>query len=630
MRHYSNEEIETALAQLEDLYGLDSPELLEFTSYITGGNDASELDTTHEPVSIEQFITDPYFMGGIFETVWPAVKESIKDVINGGFNEALFTGAIGVGKTTRATIIAAYNLYVLSCYRDPQAKLGLMPRSEIVIAMLNKTETLARDVTYKKFRRLIEQIPYFSENFPFDASVEKKMLFPNDIVVIYAAATNDKLMGMDIVSGIVDEINFFARVEKSKRSALGGLYDQAMEIYNGIVRRIKSRFLGVDGLNGCLSVVSSRSHVGDFTDRRMKEVAEELARGEENKTYIDDKPQWEMLPPLRPDGKVRFSGKTFMVAIGSERLNSAIIEHTTEAQDREILHVPIEFYSDFLKDIEGSLRDFAGRVSRSKNAYFYNMEQVWLATDPFDQQQYQTIFTVDQWELSRGMPPLNEAFKLYNPHCFRAAHIDLGLNKDGCGIAIGHSPGEMSVRIRDGDNYIIEEAPIIHYDLLLSVIPLPGEEVEFADVRQLLYYVRDTLKIPLKWVSFDGFQSVDSRQILRRKGFKSSHVSVEGEESYQALRTAFYQERVIAQPHKLCFTEISQLEQDPDTRKIDHPPTGSKDVSDGMAGAFVSLSNKRPATLRMNVTKVIDDESGEEIEVVTHRRKVERRKTERR
>lgn len=598
--------------------------------YAETGTFGEIFELKHEPVSIEQFVTDPFFMGGIFETVWPSIIESVKDVINGGYNEALFTGAIGVGKTTRATIITAYNLYVLSCYKDPQAKLGLMPKSEIVIAMLNKNADLARNVTYKKFRSLIAQIPYFAKEFPFDETVESKMQFPNDIVVIHAAATNDKLLGMDVVSGIVDEINFFEVVEKSKRSATGGKYDQAMEIYNGMVRRIKSRFLGVDSLTGCLSVVSSRSHVGDFTDRRMKEVEEELARGEPNKTYIDDKPQWEMLPALRPDGRVRFSGNTFMVALASERLNSTIIKHEDEADGREILHVPIEFYNNFFKDIDGSLRDFAGRVARSRNAYFYNMERVWQATDAFDEMRYPTIFTVDQWQLDRGMPPLNEDFKIYNPFCYRAVHVDLGLTGDGCGIAIGHSPGVMSVKTRKGDDYVVEEAPLVHYDLLLSVVPPQGEEIEFADVRQLIYYLRDTIGLPIKWVSYDGFQSVDSRQILRKKGFMSSHISVEGEEAYQALRTAYYQGRVTSQSHTLAYTELGQLQQDPETRKIDHPTTGSKDVSDGMAGVYVNLAGRRPTTLQMNVKTVKDEDTGEEKQVVTKRRVPQRKRTARR
>jgi len=558
------------------------------------------IEKTHEPVSVEQFIRDPYFMGGILDEIWESVVISVCEVVEGGYAEALLTGAIGCAKTTRATIIVAYHLYILSCYVDPQKKLGLMAGSEIIIAMLNKTDALARDVTYKKFRMLISKIPYFQENFMYRKDIERKMVFPNEITVIYAAATNDKLLGMDVVDAIVDEINFFAHVQKSKRSTSGGLYDQAVEVYNGLVRRVKSRFLGLDvTVRGCICLVSSRSHTGDFIDVRISEIKRDSTGDESRFSYIDNRPQWEMLPKLRSDGLVRYCGKNFLVAIGSERLNSQIIISKDDAKEREVIDIPIEYLKDFKADIDGSLRDFAGRVSRGKNAYFYDMERVWAATRSFEVEEYQQLFVEEKHNLLLGMPALNPNYTVKHPLCYRAIHVDLALNGDLCGFACGYSPYDTTQRSTTLNNEYKEERVItVVYDVLLGIHPQKGQDIEFSDVRSLIYYLRDVIKIPVKWVSFDGFQSVDSRQILRSKGFKTARISVEGTDSYQALRTAYMQKRIHTQQHQLYHDELSNLERDHKTKKIDHPANSSKDIADGVCGVYVSLASKRLSSLR--------------------------------
>ena len=40
--------------------------------------------------------------------------------------------------------------------------------------------------------------------------------------------------------------------------------------------------------------------------------------------------------------------------------------------------------------------------------------------------------------------------------------------------------------------------------------PPPGGEIVYENIRKLMYMLRDKLKMPIKWVSFDQYQSTDS------------------------------------------------------------------------------------------------------------------------
>jgi hypothetical protein len=70
----------------------------------------------------------------------------------------------------------------------------------------------------------------------------------------------------------------------------------------------------------------------------------------------------------------------------------------------------------------------------------------------------------------------------------------------------------------------------INFDLILEVRPPRNGEIEFENIRKLVYLLREQ-GMNLKWISFDSYQSVDSRQILRQHGFANGDVScVQGDD----------------------------------------------------------------------------------------------------
>ena len=63
--------------------------------------------------------------------------------------------------------------------------------------------------------------------------------------------------------------------------------------------------------------------------------------------------------------------------------------------------------------------------------------------------------------------------------------------------------------------------------------------------------------LPVKWVSFDQFQSTDSQQILAVNGFVTGYQSMDTDtHAYDMTKQAFYDERIIAPAHAKAQHEL--------------------------------------------------------------------------
>jgi hypothetical protein len=149
-----------------------------------------------------------------------------------------------------------------------------------------------------------------------------------------------------------------------------------------------------------------------------------------------------------------------------------------------------------------------------------------------------------------------------------------------------------------------ELRPVIVFDMLLRMKPMPGREIILGDVRQIIYRLRDELGFRIKKVTLDGFQSQDTMQQLQKRKFDADYLSVDRNLlPYQDLRDAIYEERIEfprymsywkhgdAKPIEIAYKELTELV---DTgKKVDHPEGGSKDVADTMAGVCSVLAGDR-------------------------------------
>lgn len=547
-------------------------------------------DRFFDPVPIERFIEDPNYLG-LKGQVYPKVMEALVELNCGKYSEAVLTGGIGTAKTTIAIWTTAYQLYNLLSYVDPQKEFGLDRSSEIVMVFQSITGKLAKMVDYDRFRELLARSPFFVEKFPFDPEMSGEIRFPRRIIVKPISGEQTAAIGQNIFGGVMDEVNYMAKTENSKSAVDGGVYDQALALYNSIARRRESRFMRKGVLPGILCLVSSKRYPGQFTDTKVKEHENQLKATGKSSIFVYDKRTWEVLP------QDRFTGETFPVFIGdmSRKPRIMIPEEIKDMEatlrDPLILMVPSEYRVSFDKDIHEALREIGGVSTLARHPYFVNTEAVAGAFG-----RVESCIDCTQVDLTKEMPQAYPAL-FQDPDEPHWCHIDLALTGDSVGICIGHVSGFETME-RDT---MVEVLPKIHIDFTLRVVPPRNDEIPFWKVRRILVGLRD-LGMNIKWVSFDSFQSRDSIQILRQKGFQCGLLSVDATtDPYDFTRAAFNDGRVSAPKDDHCQHELLCLEFDAEKQKIDHPANASKDVADAFAGVVYGLSTRSELYVRHGI-----------------------------
>lgn len=176
--------------------------------------------------------------------------------------------------------------------------------------------------------------------------------------------------------------------------------------------------------------------------------------------------------------------------------------------------------------------------------------------------------------------------QIRNPDLPRFVHGDLAISGDSAGLCIGTVDG--FVKTPAGGTM-----PHFWIDGLLEITPPKGGEILLYKFREVILALKE-LGMNIKWVTFDQYQSTDSMQILRQQGFIVGLQSIDTTTyPYDFTKNALYENRLSMPRHARCEKELASLEKDTKRNKIDHPPHGSKDVSDALAGVVYGLTMRR-------------------------------------
>jgi len=533
--------------------------------------------------------------------------------------------SIGWGKSFFASTAMAYVIYQMSCLRNPQLAYGIDQGSKLYVAMLSVTEKVARRVSVAEFIGKVQYSPYFQEHFPFKAAPSNlDIRFPNDIWVVAGSTCSSAIIGLNVFSGFIDETSFMGESKDVDRMGNAISLDVGEQIHRSIIRRMKSRFQRVGRLPGVLLTVSSKERPSAFIEKHIK-AAREI--GDPN-FFVREYATWDVKP------KEFFSTHTFKVAAGTDKVQSRILtdddpEEEARCVDKgmQIISVPVDYRDDFERDIDSALRDIAGIATEMVSPYMSRIDKI------FDSVRESLPVTVGaegesrfEWVANRMLTinwgnivdeyerrlPGGYREKAYRPKrhpgAVRYVHIDPSLTGDCTGIVIAHVAGWVEVERRDaiGEEYN-EIAPVIETDLILRVIPPPGDEILMSDVRSIVYQFQEH-GFGISYVSMDSYQSADAIQQLKRRGIEAEVVSVDRtNDAYETLKTAFYEKRIRLHDHPHMLCELRSLQRMPQGRgrmKVDHPSKmtgpsgtlvkGSKDVADSLAAVTFSLTQKMP------------------------------------
>jgi hypothetical protein len=336
------------------------------------------------PVLIDEFMDSPEFLADQIE-IWPALRQSILDsnpdllVGDIGPNEILYLGASGTGKSVRAMVTNLYQLYVTDCFDWPQEMFKLSRPTELVWMFTSIKPTTAEKVLYKPFRQYFTQMPYTKKYVEYNKDIESELQLNQNKVVRAASANVNSLVAHAVMSGIVDEINFFARVKNSSQTPDGSTFDQAEIVERTILNRRKSRFVSRGPKPGVICVSAQTRYKGDFTDRRV----DQIRRTNEQGVIWFREARYEVMP------EDKFCGEKFEILVGTDEYPTRILNRQGAnfalPPHAQIKEIPIEYYDDFLKDPEYALREICGISTNAITPFIAQRQKIYEAVTPWNE-----------------------------------------------------------------------------------------------------------------------------------------------------------------------------------------------------------------------------------------------------
>ncbi len=568
-------------------------------------------DYVREPVDLRTFVYDDAYMGRVMRgDVYPRIVDDLEELFAGEYSEVVLGGSIGWGKTRFMEIALAYDLYLLSCLRDPAKAYGMMSGSNMTFINVSVNVTQARNVFFRDFYNIIKSSPYFRRVFPYDKHLKNELHFPKKNVSCYpVAASEQAALGVGVFCAAIDEANFMQIVERSKRRVPGenALYDQAQVVFNKLKQRMRSRMNQRGKLPGHIYVSSSARYPGDMTER-MERLAREEAEQGEHHIFVRHYARWDTPPP----GK--YQRATFRVEVGDLTRRSRVLDGTeTDVNRGRVIEVPMDFHRDFVRAPDECVRDHAGISTLSIKPFIVKREMIHKMFERGKRAGMKHAFSTLEATLQHKDPQAERLLpehlhwsqrprlgangrplfgpdgeKLMEPVLYPAlycGHMDLSKTGDATGLAVGHIVGSKLCDRFNEDTGVEqkEEKPLIRLDLVQRIVPPINGEIDIPRVRALFYQLRrEGMEFGL--ITCDQFGSPESIKTLKEKGYPADEFSVDrNKDAYSALKDALYDERVLCAPNPVLERELGQLE---DTgKKIDHPtfPGASKDLADCVA-----------------------------------------------
>lgn len=559
------------------------------------------------PATIREFIGKDYL--NIEARIRPAILLELEEIMGPkvrsdkitAFPRAIYTGGIGIGKTTVASIVLPYLAHWVLCLNDPQGFFDLLPGSRIAFMQMSTSGTQAKEVVFGDIKARVEHSPWFQQKYPFDSKFKNQLRFEKDIWILPGDSEETTFEGYNILGGILDEADSH-KVTKTK--------DYAEQGYTTIFSRITSRFQD----RGFLMVIGQMKRANGFAARKYEEFKKD-PDAYAVRMAIWESFGWEKY--LNPDG----TRDSFWYDTDRHEIVPSAAAKMLKTEN--LLEIPNMYRQDFLNNPEKALRDLAGIPPATGS--------------PFISLGYKITEARDRWiAKNRGLrgpitkptsylPEFEDWFTAPDS-LKRVCHIDMAYSSEGdaLGFAMGH--------VYDVVEYDGERKPMISFDLLLRIHAPAGREIFIGDIRRIIYDLKEQRRFRITQVSLDGFQSTDTRQQLERRRIITEIVSVDKQvHPYHDLREAIYEDRIMFPEYmvrlrpddtemtEIAVKELTELSDNGD--KIDHPEGGSKDVADAMAGVVYTLMGDRSyhkKAVRSSPTPTAHQDETSESYRVTH------------
>jgi hypothetical protein len=606
-------------------------------------DDLWRLDFQKEPPSIEKFLLDDYYLGkswrpipGENEGIWPAWLELLKNHLNlsSRIHNLVITGSLGIGKTSIMVAVILYRIAIATHLKNPQNFFGLSRNSNIVYNLLSVTKEAVKDTAFGTAMGYMGDSAYFTEVCKFDVDCEYsdyRIPMLNTLkdgrlshIWLTGGSKGQHVLGRNLVGIGMDEGNF--RLEKDPDM-------KAYELYDQVRTRIANRFQKIESYLPAISIIaSSAADESSFTEKVVKEIEDHNARiaTENDKVQnLESKTRPTQLVVRNSVYKIKRHILTgigpdhhwFKVAYGLKNMEPYILTGWYKEDSTPILDEPHElppqgartelvpkFYWDaFRRNCKAQLQNLSGISTGGAHRLFGSLVDMETCFElskedgvpypllpgvqrlPISSEDNKNIWDyLDHKSFltrvsSRVMP-------IRHPHNKRYAHIDLA-TQSLAGVSICHLAGSQLVEglIKDGQPFA-EYRLIVEYDFILTICAGNTKPINIGKIQKFFFWLRDMCGYQFGKITADMWQSEAPLQELEARGYEVDKLSLDRDKSvYNAWRTGFEELRIRLHRNEQMIREAGELLEG--DKKYDHPPDGSKDTTDGAAGAYYNAIN---------------------------------------
>lgn len=532
------------------------------------------------PVDLETFLCDEQYLGkytnygkDVYET-WRKELAYVHNPKN-FVDQWAITGSTGTGKSTVATYSLCYELYKLMCLKNPN-RFYLGADETIWILFFNLNLKLAEKTMWGKFQKALQKSPWFLERGT--VSGRTNLVYqPNKDIKLGIGSTEEHALSVAVQFVAIDEMSFGDNDNVD--------YQQAgmMQIYNQLYLRLSSRFMRGGRIQGRMYLISSA--------KSTNAVLESFIRDNEGQPgmHVSRYKQWEVLPASK------FSGKWFKFAVGNELLESYIMgtdvtpEQIEEAEMRgyEVIDIPLEMLHRFEMDMNRTLIDTCGIAVQSSYKYIpYRLVEPCIGTgqNPFTQEILK-IGLGDSYQIKDFFKPEIVPELLFSKKLY--IHCDLSKSGDMTGISCIAVLGYKNQERYDdtGESTLLKEMVFRHVFTVGLQCP-PNDELSMIKVKDFIHYLKYELGWNIVGVSCDGYQSLMLLQSLKLDGFNTKEVSMDILKNkecvgYTSFRNILVEQRIKLIKLPTLIKEITSLEKNEATGRVDHPKQSTRILADG-------------------------------------------------
>lgn len=471
------------------------------------------------------------------------------------------------GKDHIVRIASMRIAYLVLCLKSPQAYYGMPEQDTIHMLNVASTSSQAQNAFFLPMTRAVKRgwfsnraEPRFGERQRNRAEARmNSILYDKNVEAVSGHSDAESQEGLNLLLGVADELDAF----KTK---------------------------------------------AEFMQYRPKQIREPTKSAEG------------ILKMLRTSASTRFPKVYKIVRISYPRYQGSMIQILTEQARKDVEKNPKDsrhfvsgpmctwevnprvkgkedFKEDYEEDEAMAEAMYECRPRKSTDAYFRNMEAVQSCISEEDQPlevEYelervtstQTGRSADvwmaRWKFDESFVPIEGARYVI--------HGDMAKNGDRAGVAMSHVSAETEVteQVVDAEGAMYARTitkPVVKNDFTIALdhdlSKDPAREIQLFWVRDLIFELIRR-GFTLVRATFDGWQSVDSMQLLNQHGVETDLVSTDRNQGiWKNVRDLAYEARLEMPVNLDLITEIQSLGSY--NGKIDHQPGGAKDLADAWA-----------------------------------------------